>query len=113
MKGISKNFVLTALAVLLSFVAVQAGTPKKGNDPRIQNRDNTLTVAFLNLNQDKYEIRIYSSNNALVHEAVLVNTPYLSGKVFDFKDSVKDYYRIAVVSEGKTVIEERLFLGNL
>lgn len=112
MKNVKKNFVLTALSVLLSVSALLAGTPEKENDPRIQSKNNKVTIALLNLNQDSYKVKIYSSKNKLVHEEILINKSHLIGKMFDFNSSVEDYYRISIVSEGETLFEKRLFLGN-
>ena len=113
MKVISKKFVLTIFMVALSFLGLKAGVPEAKNDPRIQNRDNRVTVALLNPNQDVVTVRIYSSKNKLIHEEVLANDTQLIGKMFDFASSARGFYRITLVSGEEKLLEKRLFLGKL
>ncbi len=97
--------------ILLVSITANAKHFYDNSDPRIQQKDNRVTISVLNMAQEVYTVKIFSRNNTLLHKEVLGNS-HLVGKIFDFNNSKKGMYRIAVSSKGGTLIDQRLWLGK-
>ena len=112
MKKMGKFLKVMAVGfILLGSITANAKPFYDNSDPRVQLKDNKVTISVLNMAQEVYTVQVFSRNNTLLHEEVLGNG-HLVGKIFDFNNSKKGMYRIAVSSKGGTLIDQRLWLGK-
>ena len=84
----------------------------KGNkDPRIRIEGQQLKIWLLNTLESKFIVRVYNTSNELIHFNRL-GTEVTLGKILDFENSRRGYYRIVVSSKEGILFDNRLILGT-
>ncbi|MEM7484420.1 MAG: hypothetical protein AAF348_04355 [Bacteroidota bacterium] len=109
------GFFLTTMMVMMLFscsIVAKTDVPYPNTDPRIRQKENKVTVAILNLDNAVYTLKVFSSQNRLIHREILKKKT-LSGKIIDFKNSSRGWYRIVVSSRDGTCIDQKFWLGSI
>ncbi len=84
---------------------------KENEDPRIRIEGQQVKIWLVNTLGSKFMVRVYNTSNELIHFNRL-GTEVTLGKILDFENSRKGYYRIIVSSEEGILFDNRLMLGT-
>ncbi|MEM1340282.1 MAG: hypothetical protein AAGF96_21185 [Bacteroidota bacterium] len=81
------------------------------NDPRVQERNNTVSIWLLNTDRSDLTVKVYDRQNNFVRQVKLGNA-LTAGKILDFKKSDYGYYRLVIVANKEVIYNKKIRLGT-
>ncbi len=84
---------------------------EKNEDPRIQVEDNMVRIWLLNQDRSSLSVKIYDNHSNVIRK-VNLGDALTVGKVLDFNQSEKSYYRLVVMADNAVLFDTKIRVGK-
>ncbi|NAS13318.1 hypothetical protein [Poritiphilus flavus] len=111
MKAKFKRVFSLALVFLGLALFNPAQATEKKDDPRIQVEDNLVRLWFLNQERSSLFVKIYDDQSNVIRK-VNLGDELTVGKVLDFNQSEKAYYRLVIMADKDVLFDTKIRVGS-
>lgn len=110
MKTAFKLFAIVGMVVFAQSLINPAMAKEKKYDPRVQVKDNKVSIWFFNKDRSDFSVKIYDYQGNIIKKVNLGDALTL-GKILDFSYLENTYYRLEVLADKQVLYSDKFRLG--